>query len=290
MTWKRIMARGGVIMTKMSNGILTTALGVSMSLCASGVAFSEEGESDGNRYYLERYYTEDISSAKAFLDAVVRKGKWSDKSDPLVIVDVRDASEYARGHPDRALHVPYPRIYRECVNDNRSEDGGSCTDGVEPGSTEVQDPEDFFLEVEERIPDKSTRIATLCRTGFRSVLAGNILARPDIFLGPSYAGRGYENIFNIWEGYVGLPKPGVIRIDGVSYVVGSDQPLTDLTLPDGSAEKGFVAYDLDLNNDEDITAADKDGWRYYQGLPFETKLKNKLISKPVDAEGYYDAP
>jgi rhodanese-related sulfurtransferase len=277
-------------MKKLSHGILTTALGVSLSLCASGVAFSEEGESDGNRYYLERYYTADISSAKAFLDAVVKRGKWSDRSDPLVIVDVRDASEYPRGHPEGALHVPYPRIYRECVNDNRSEDGGSCTDGVVGGSTVIQDPEVFFLEVEERIRDKSTRIATLCRTGFRSVLAGNILTRPDIFIHPSYAGRGFENVYNIWEGYVGLPKPGIIRQSGISYTVGDDQVLKDLTLPDGDSAKGFVAYDLDLDNDKQITSADKDGWRYYQELPFDTRMLPKLISKPVKADGYYDAP
>jgi len=279
-------------MQKVKNNVLLAAVGISLTFGAVGSALSVEGESDGNRYFLERYYDRDISAAKAFLDAVLKKGKWTKKkrSRRLVIVDVRDASEYSRGHPDRALHVPYPRIYRECENDNRSEDGGSCVDGVVPGSTIVQDPEDFFLEVEARIRDKSTPIATLCRTGFRSVLAGNILASPESILGQGYAGRGYENVSNIWEGFVGQPKPGIVSTGGNRYVVGDDQTLQDLTLPDGTTAKGFVAYDLDLDNNELIDAEDKDGWRYYQGLPYETRLHRKLISAPVAADGLYDAP
>ena len=269
---------------------LAAMVGLSITFGASGIALSEEGESDGNRYYLERYYTADISAAKAFLDAVVKRGKWTDRSDPLVIVDVRDASEYVSGHPEGAIHVPYPRIYRECNNDNRSEDGGSCNEGSVPGSTVIQDPEDLFLEVESRIPDKSTRIATLCRTGFRSVLAGNILANPEEYLGSDYAGRGYKYVFNIWEGFVGQPKPGIVSSSGNRYVVGDDQILEDLTLPDGSSAKGFIAYDLDVDNDSAITAEDKDGWRYYQGLPYDTRLLPKLISAPIDAAGYYDLP
>lgn len=274
-------------MLKRQQKYLVAAVGLSLTLGMTDVALSEEGESDGNRYFLERYYNADISAAKAFLDAVVKRGKWSDRSDPLVIIDVRDASEYARGHPEGAMHVPYPRIYRECVGDERTEDG-ACSSGTV--FSVPQDPEDLFLEVEARIRDKSTRIATLCRTGFRSVLAGNILANPEEFLGSAYAGRGYSNVSNIWEGFVGQPKPGIISTGGNRYVVGDDQTLQDLTLPDGSSAKGFVAYDLDLDNNESIDAADKDGWRNHQGLPYDTRLLPKLISDPVDADGYYDLP
>lgn len=267
-------------------GFCFAAAGAALALFISSSALAQEGESDGNRYFLERYYTADISSAKAFLDAVVKRGKWSDASDPLVIVDVRDAIEYRTGHPEGALHVPYPRIYRQCQNNNRSEDGGSCTDGAIPGSTVLQDPEDFFLEVEGRIPDKATRVALLCRTGFRSVLAGNILANPEEFLGSDYAGRGYENVFNIWEGYVGQPKEGVVRSGGTLYVAGNDQTLVDLTLPDGATAKGFDAFDLDLNNNGGIDSGDKDGWIYFQGLPFDTRMLPKLISP--SAVSYYN--
>lgn len=278
---------------------LAAAIGISLTLGMTDVALSDNGESDGNRYFLERYYNSDISAAKAFLDAVVKRGKWSDRSDPLVIVDVRDASEYARGHPEGAMHVPYPRIYRECTGDERTEDG-ACANGTV--SSVGQTPENLFLEVEARIRDKSTRIATLCRTGFRSVLAGNILSNPEEYLGPEYADRGYTNVFNIWEGFVGQPKPGIITSydpDGPGgadpirgrWVIGAEQELEPVILPDGDEDsRGFVAYDLDLDNDAEITSSDKDGWRYYQGLPYDTRMLPKLISKPVDSEGFYDAP
>jgi rhodanese-related sulfurtransferase len=273
-----------------------------MLLSCSAIA-AEEGESDGNRYYLERYYLGEISSAQTFMEAIVKRGKWSDSSDELTILDVRDATEYKLGHPEGAYHFPYPRIYRECVNDTRPEDGGGCNEGTV--SQVRQDPEDLFLMVEETFPDKSQRLATLCRTGFRSVLAANILAKPEQYMcdlkysddeaallacQTEYAGRGYTRVSNIWQGFVGQPMAGIISQDGVRYVVGDDQTLQDLTLPDGSAAKGFIAFDLDLNNDEAITAADKDGWRYHQGLPYDTRMLPKLINEAVDAGGYYDKP
>ena len=115
------------------------------------------------------------------------------------------------------------------------------------------------------IPDKSQRIATICLTRYRSVFAANILTRPDIFVcksvqkcgtddkdnyNPHYKGcvnqcatryrnRGYQNVYNNWKGFVGREK---IDANG-------DRP-------------------LDLNNDGLIEAADKNGWRYYQQLPF----------------------
>ena len=274
----------------------------SLLLSCSALA-AEEGESDGNRYFLERYYLGDISSAQTFMEAVVKKGKWTDRSDKLIILDVRDATEYKLGHPEGAYHFPYPRIYRECVNDARPEDGGGCSEGTV--KSYLQDPEDLFKMVEEKFPDKSQRFATLCRTGFRSVLAANILSKPEKYMcdlkysddeaalmacQTEYAGRGYTRVSNIWQGFVGQPMAGIISQSGVRYVVGEDQTLEDLTLPDGSAAKGFIAFDLDLNNDEAITAADKDGWRYHQGLPYDTRLLPKLKNEEVDADGYYDLP
>ena len=105
-----------------------------------------------------------------------------------------------------------------------------------------------------------------------------------------YEGRGYTRVSNIWQGFVGQPMAGIISSGGNRYVVGDDQTLTDLTLPDESNAKGFVAYDLDLNNDGAITAADKDGWRYHQGLPYDTRLLPKLKNDKVEDDGYYDKP
>jgi len=281
--------------------ILTGLTIASSAVLSCNVSAAEEGESDGNRYYLERYYLGEISSAQAFMEAVVKKGKWTDRSDKLTILDVRDATEYKLGHPEGAYHFPYPRIYRECTNDARPEDGGGCSEGTVQSFG--QDPEELFNMVEEKFPDKSQRFATLCRTGFRSVLAANILSKPETYMcelkysgeeleacQEEYAGRGYTRVSNIWQGFVGQPLSGIISTGGKRYVVGDDQVLTDLDLPDGSSAKGFIAFDLDLNNDEAITAADKDGWRYHQGLPYDTRLLPKLKNEMVDAMGYYDLP
>jgi hypothetical protein len=147
----------------------------------------------------------------------------------------------------------------------------------------------------------------LCRTGFRSVLVANILSNPEKYMcdlkyskpgdeaalavcKTEYDGRGYTRVSNIWQGFVGQPMAGIISQSGVRYVVGADQTLKNLTLPDESTAKGFVAFDLDLDNSGDITAADKDGWRYHQGLPYDTRLLPKLKNEAVDDDGYYDMP
>ncbi|MCU7875887.1 MAG: rhodanese-like domain-containing protein [Candidatus Thiodiazotropha sp. (ex Lucinoma borealis)] len=282
--------------------VLTTSIGV------NDQALAAEGDSDGNRYYLQRYYLEDISAAKAYLGML---GKHQDKDrekhkekkhdfDKLTIIDVRDASEYRMGHPKKAIHMPYPRIYRECVDNLRTEDG-ACSAGTVYQVR--QDPESLFLQIEGKIEDKATPIATLCRTGFRSVLAANILSEPTTLCDlkaytgaeydqciTTYQGRGYENVSNIWQGFVGQPMAGIVSTGGNRYIVGDDQILTDLTLNDGSSAKGFVAFDLDLNNDGAIGANDKDGWRYHQGLPYGIKLQKKRINSEADAMGYYDLP
>ena len=271
-------------------GILVSSISISVYA---------DGESEGNRYFLERYYAGEISAAKAFVDSIVKKGKWTDRSDKLTIVDVRDATEYKLGHPEKAISSPYPRIYRECVDDNRTEDG-ACANGTVYAIP--QSPEALFLDIESKIPDKNARIATLCRTGFRSVLAGNILANPAHYICDvsdtdcieEYAERGYSRVYNIWQGFVGQPKPGIVTRDANGnrgrWVVGDDQELTDIMLDDGTLTKGFVADDLDLNNDDEITSADKDGWRYHQGLPYDTRMLPQLLNKDINDLGYYDMP
>lgn len=94
--------------------------------------------------------------------------------------------------------------------------------------------------VELAVPDKHTPIYTLCRTGHRSVLAANVLTA-----------AGYKNVYNIWQGFVGQTK--------IDY---------------------YGDFPLDLNHDNQITDEDKDGWRYYQGLPYSTKLKPRLLYAP----------
>ncbi len=108
------------------------------------------------------------------------------------------------------------------------------------GAKIAQDDATLVSAVMAAVPDLNTPIYTLCRTGHRSVLAANILTA-----------AGYTHVRNIWQGFVGQTK--------VDFY--------------GNAP-------LDLNHDGQITDADKDGWRYYQGLPYSKRLSARLIYQP----------
>jgi len=54
------------------------------------------------------------SPAEAFLNTVVKRGKWSKPSERPVIIDVRSTSEYKAGHPEHSYNVPSPYIYQTC--------------------------------------------------------------------------------------------------------------------------------------------------------------------------------
>lgn len=281
----------------------TLTLGICLTAAALPVASASAADGDlgGNRYYYTSYYAGEISAARAFVDAVVKNGKWTDRSDKLTILDVRDATEYKRGHPEGAYHVPYPRVYQECkpnLNDPtdmvlRPEDGGACLYG-RSGLPYTTTPEDFFLAVEAMFPDKSQRLALLCRTGSRSVRGSNILANPAGMICPAndedcqetYAGRGYSRVFNIWQGFVGQP---MAPFSSPERTLGpSPADVTDVTLEDGSPAAAFVAFQLDLNNDGVLGDEDLDGWRGHQDLPYDTRMLPKLLSD--DAMPYYDLP
>ena len=205
-----------------------------------------------------RYHSE-ISPAEAYLDTVVNRGK-SHKhkhSKRAVIIDVRSTPEYRAGHPENAYNVPSPYIYQYC---NAQQDGvnrrpdGACVSG---GEKIEQSPADFVNYVESIVPNKDTPIYTLCRTGVRSVGAANFLAD-----------AGYTNVRNIWEGFVGiyLTAPKVVGYDE------NGDPIKEV-LP------------VDLNHSGDLTDADKNGWRYHQALPYDTRLHRKLVYRP-SAETY----
>jgi rhodanese-related sulfurtransferase len=258
-----------------------------------GSVISAPGDLGGNRFLLERYYASEISVAQTFLEAVVKKER-RNRDEKLTIIDVRDATEYRSGHPDGAHHVPYPRIYQACATNPanaadavlRTEDGGVCRYGVVPASTVAMNPERFFLTVEALFPDKSERLAMLCRTGLRGVRAGNILANPEKYLGPGYGGRGYSRVSNVWQGFVGLPMAPVNLATG--FVMGVAPTTATVTLDNGTSAFGFSAMKLDMNNDAIVDARDNDGWRYHQGLPFETKLHRHLLN--IDSFPYYTQP
>ncbi len=203
-----------------------------------------------------RYHSQ-ISPAEAFLNTVVKRGKWSKPSEKPVIIDVRSTSEYKAGHPEHAYNVPSPYIYQHCVAQengiNRKPDG-ACVKG---GAKIDQTPAEFVNYVESIVPNKDTPIYTLCRTGVRSVGAANFLAD-----------AGYTNVRNIWEGFVGinLTAPKVVGYDD------DGEPIKEV-LP------------VDLNHSGDLTDEDKNGWRNHQALPYDTRLLPKLIYKP-SAETY----
>lgn len=196
-----------------------------------------------NRSGLCGYYHSEISPARAFVETIATRGQWTDPSQRPVIIDVRSTSEYKAGHPQGALNVPYPYIFQYCDVSGRSADG-AC---VKAAGQLNQDPEAFAAYVEAMVPDKSTPIYTLCRTGVRSVGAANVLTD-----------HGYTNVRNIWEGFVGI----------------------HLTAPKKQADGTTKVLPVDLNHDGVLDDQDKNGWRYHQGLPFETRLLPELMYQP----------
>jgi hypothetical protein len=165
-----------------------------------------------------------------------------------VLIDVRTLREYAAGHPEDAHNIPFPNIY---VSGD-------------------QDPAVYYWEVYNLVNGNlDTPIMLLCRTGNRSIRAGNILADPlnldnDPARVPVYGGLPFTNVRNIWEGFVGLNL----------FEFASGVP---------------TAVRLDLNNDGEINAdvadvyeevrdsnPDKDGWRNFAGLPWTTQIRRPL--------------
>ncbi len=194
---------------------------------------------DGNRYsnILTRAYHSEISAASAYRNTTETKKEKhhhrhrDDNKQQAVIIDVRTIEEYVGGHPRRAYSIPFPHIY----NRQRNPDKGEYI---------PQDPADFVAAINALNLPKDTLIITMCRTGYRSVLAGNLLAT-----------EGYTNVRNMWEGFVGRLKQNLagddLDLNGDGAVVGSDP------------------YSGDL-----------DGWANYQELPVSMKLKYPQLYKP----------
>jgi rhodanese-related sulfurtransferase len=138
---------------------------------------------EGNRYDLPRAYHSDVSASSAYLNLFHgARGDVKVKGKEPVMIDVRDVSEYAAGHVEKAFSIPFPHIFSRPGRDDYI----------------AQDPAVFVAAVMEKIQDKNTPIYTLCRTGFRSVLAANLLAD-----------AGYTQVRNVWEGFVGNTKVDV---------------------------------------------------------------------------------
>jgi len=215
----------------------------------------------GNRYGLPQIYQSEISAAEAnALTSHDRGNKTGNEYANAVIIDVRRVSEHVAGHPPGAYSVPFPHIDGSPSEPNDSTGyigydltgnplicyTAGCDDGTNNDGT--LNPEDFVAYVESLFPDKDTYILTLCRTGYRSVQAANLLTD-----------AGYKHVRNIWEGFVG------------NYKYAYDDATGTVKVP---------LEQLDLNHDGKFTDADKDGWSNFQGLPTTTKLNPQRIFKP----------
>jgi rhodanese-related sulfurtransferase len=259
---------------KISSAVLAVAITASFTTAA----FADEPP--GSRYALERYYKSEISVAEAYLAMEHSKGfKNVAKELKPVLIDVRSLPEYAAGHPEDAYNVPYPRIGFPTSYD---EDTETWTPPIDDTRYYLpQEKQQFYDEVY-RIVDGNldTPIMTLCRTGHRSVLAGNILANPNA---NEVVGEKFTNVRNIWEGFVGQPK----------YAYSSWHVKLDIHTNDsGETVLDGGPYILDLDNDdkvypvqadtadvyEEIRDAnpEKDGWRNFAGLPFSTHIQKPL--------------
>lgn len=221
------------------------AINTTMKVVGAAVALAIAGQvsAEGNRYNIERYYASEVSVSEAYL---------ASKNDEAVLIDVRTLGEYAAGRPAGAYNVPYPRIQ----------------------GSNLQDPRKLYDEVFEIVGGKlDTPIMTLCRTGQRSVLAGNILANPDKYL-PGQGLQAFTNVRNIWEGFVGQPRYAFDGGDIMLDVVNNENAKYQVV-------RGGP-YVLDLNNNGKIDTdsadiftqvkdknPDKDGWRNFAALPWE---------------------
>lgn len=192
------------------------------------IAASFNSYAEGNRYDLPRNYHSEISAAKAYLLTNHSQGNPGRTGfENAVIIDVRTVEEYGAGHAPKSHNIPFPHIHSRPNN---------------PDIYIGQEPEQFVNDVLAKFPDRSTPILTMCRTGYRSVLAANLLAD-----------AGYTNVRNIWQGFVGNTK----------------------------VDEAGNTLDLN-NNGVDGDPGDLDGWSGYQELPVETKLLPQLIYTPYE--------
>jgi rhodanese-related sulfurtransferase len=222
---------------QMKKLLVTVAGAVSLALLTFAHAEDTPTDDNGNRYNRDRQYHSEISAAAAYQEMMQNKS---------VIIDVRTRREYAAGHPERSYNIPYPNI-----------DSGYS-----------QDAATFYWEVYNLVNgDTEREIRTLCRTGSRSIDAANILADPQNTAGdprrvPVPDGIPFDNVRNIWEGFVGRE---------LFAFTGSGVP--DPTVPLDLNNDGYINGDTaDVYAHTKDANPDKDGWRNFQNLPWTSQI------------------
>ncbi len=189
----------------------------------SASLFSMQAGAEGNRYDLTRLYKGEISAAKAYLDGRrFPPHRHFHESGRAIIIDVRKVEEFTQGHAPGAINIPFPYI---TGNPDEPFDDTDFT-GYDISTDEdiAQTMENFgvipmseFVDyVTARIPDKNQYIITMCRSGFRSVQAANLLTK-----------NGYTNVHNMWEGFEGQHKLDVagspVDLDNDGLISDSDK-------------------------------------------------------------------
>ncbi len=233
---------------KTNKKLMALSAAAAIALSMPVVAETDEETTPGNRYDKPRFYHSEISASEAYVLMQEGRGHKHRKAPP-VLIDVRRLREYAAGHPEGAYNVPYPHII------------GSPSDGDD---YVPQDKDEFIADVYRIVRgDYDRQIMLLCRTGSRSVDAGNLLAD-----------AGFTHVQNIWEGFVGQYKYAYAG-GNIAYELGDDgEPIfTKLDLNNDGE------YNTDMADVYEQTAdynPDKEGWRNFMGLPWTTKLRRRL--------------
>jgi rhodanese-related sulfurtransferase len=235
----------------------TETIGLAAVLAFS---LSSQALAEGNRYDLEKRYKSEVSAASAYLEST---------AGTAVIIDVRTIEEHMGGHPEGSYNVPYPHIY----NRQRSD--------AKPYPYIPQTDANFVHYVNALGLDKDTPIITMCRTGFRSVGAGNLLAD-----------AGYTNVRNMWQGF-----KGNLKYNETSEVAAKldDTKKKPKALID-NGDKVLIqvlgqALDLDGDGDvdkSDVFSGDLDGWANYQGLPASFELEEGSLYQGYENYLYTD--
>jgi len=229
---------------KMIKKFAVSMLVTGLAYCSIGInaAVADDTPLPANRYELPKNYDSEISAAEAYSNAIADPERWGKShGHGNTINGKRPVIVDVRSIPEYV--AGHPEGAYNIPYPFIVQDCSTLTpDGActGPGDKTPQNDEDFVAAVELAVPDKDTPIYTLCRTGHRSVLAANLLTAD-----------GYNHVRNIWQGFVGQTK--------VDY---------------------FLNGPLDLNHDGQITDEDRDGWRYYQHLPYSTKLLPQLLYQP----------
>ena len=240
-------------------------------------------------YSPPRHYVGDISAARAYVSSQLPVNQ------RMVLLDVRDVTEYRMGHPEGAYHLPYPRVYQACQPHPsgapeaqvRSDDGSMCRFGVVPGSQVLISAADFWKAAQEVLPYKDAPVAVLCRTGACAAEVANLLAHPESVLGKELAGQGYKEVYAIKEGFVGEP---MVATDPASGKLLSTDKKGDKFQGDAAKRTVYTVAPMafDANKDGKLTQADWGGWRNFLGLPYVMSMQPSLLSPA--AQDYYDKP